>query len=183
MLPGDSTFQGTFANLHGMKSILFKTMRMLRLARDNESEDSPNTCTGFINKVTRLERRSRGLPRGTPARRQAVDNVVDVLNQGLKEFGARWARQFAKPVNYTEPLQRTFADKHCLVMLRFDELDEVADDLHRLSKVLSTLFEGGTFTTNKGQDQKQISGGLKERTLPRGGYHWWLQSLPNACCC
>lgn len=40
VLPGDSTFQGTFANLHGMKSLLFKTMKMLKLARNGESEDS-----------------------------------------------------------------------------------------------------------------------------------------------
>ena len=168
--PDEGTFQGTFANLHGVKSLLFKTMKLLRVARDGESEDSVTTCTGFMNKIITLERRSRGIPKRTPARRQAVQNMIDVMNQGLKEFGSRWADQFVKPVNYMEPLITSFADKHCFVMLRFDELDKVADDLHGLAKVLPLLFEGGTFKVNEEQDHGRF-GGLREEPLSQGGCH------------
>ena len=154
-------------NLHGIKDFMFKTMKLLKLARDDESESNLCTCTGFMNKIIRLERRSRGLPKETPARRQAVDNMVHAMRQGLKEFGARWAQQFAKPVNYTEPLQRSFADQHCFVMLRIDELDKVADDLHDWSKVLPTIFEGDTIKVNGGQSPGQS--GLKEGSLSQGG--------------
>jgi hypothetical protein len=148
---------------------MFKTMKLIKLARNGESESSLCTCTGFMNKIIRLERRSRGLPKGTPARQQAVDNMVQAMRQGLREFGARWVQQFAKPVNYTEPLQRSFADSHCFVMLRIDELDKVADDLHDWAKVLPTIFEGGTFKVNEGRSPGQKHSGLKEESLSQGG--------------
>lgn len=167
--PDDGSFHGTFANLHGIKDFMFKTMKLIKLARNGESESSLCTCTGFMNKIIRLERRSRGLPKGTPARQQAVDNMVQAMRQGLSEFGARWVQQFAKPVNYTEPLQRSFADSHCFVMLRIDELDKVADDLHDWAKVLPTIFEGGTFKVNEGRSPRQKHSGLKEESLSQGG--------------
>ena len=59
---------------------MFKTMKLLKLAKDGESCDDPFTCSGFMDKIIKLERRSHSLPKGS----QAVQNVVDALNAGLK---------------------------------------------------------------------------------------------------
>ena len=166
--PGEGTFIGNFATLTGVKELLFNTMRLLKLARVGESGDALTTCTGFMNKILRLERRSQSLPKGTPARRRAVDNVVAVFKQGLKEFGHRWAKQWTKPVNYTEPLITSFADKHCFVMLRFEKLDQVADNLHDIADVLPVLFEGGTFKSETEIAPMQRPNSTGEESLARG---------------
>lgn len=54
-------------------------------------------------------------------------------------------------------------------MLRIDELDKVADDLHDWAKVLPTIFEGGTFKVNEGRSPGQKHSGLKEESLSQGG--------------
>jgi hypothetical protein len=75
-----------------VKQLMFKTMKLLKLAKDGESCDDPFTCSGFMDKIIRLERRSHSLPKGSPARSRAVQNMADALNAGLKEFGSRWAK-------------------------------------------------------------------------------------------
>ena len=166
--PGEGTFVGTYARLCGVRELIFKTMKLLKLARDGESSDSLATVAGFISKVIRLERRSRALPKGTPARRSAVENVVAVFEQGLKEFGERWAKQWTKPTNYSESLVTTFADKGCFVMRRFEKLDKVADDLHDYADVLPILFEGGTFTKQAEPSPKQRLNYKGEESLEQG---------------
>ena len=121
-----------FDTLTSVTKLLVKTMKMLKLARDSESEEDPCTCIGFMAKILRLERRSRALPKLSPAREQALDNMVNTLNGGLKEFGARWAKQWAKPTNYSNSLLTSFVDVNCFIMRKFDKLDKVADTLHEM---------------------------------------------------
>jgi hypothetical protein len=87
--PDPTEHLGNFATLHSITPIVFKTMKLLKVAREGESADDPTTCTGFMKCIVKLERRSRALPRGSAARNQAVDNLVSVLRAGLKEFGER----------------------------------------------------------------------------------------------
>ena len=176
--PEEGTFIGTYARLCGVRDLLFKTIKLIKLARDGESGDTLTTVTGFMNKVIRLERRSRALPKGTPARRRAVGNVVAVFKQGLKEFGERWAKQWAKPTNYSEPLITTFADKSCFVMKRFEKLDKVADDLHDYADVLPMLFEGGTFTKEAEPTPIQRPNREREESLERGDNHLLIERPP-----
>ena len=67
--PEDSSHLGSFVTLFSVKQLLFKTMKLLKLASDGESEDDPSTCSGFMAIILRLERRSRALPKGSDARR------------------------------------------------------------------------------------------------------------------
>jgi hypothetical protein len=143
----------SFTTLHAVSLVLFKTMKLLRLAQDGESEDLATTCTGFMEHIKRLERRSRGLPRGSEAQEQAIQNVVHVLMSGLKEFGARWSKQWAKPVNYTESLISSFADESCFIMRKVDRLDKVADTIHELREVLPIVFHGGMWEKHNGKSQ------------------------------
>jgi len=147
--PEDSAHLGSFATLFSVKDILFKTMRLLKLASDGENEDEPSTCLGFMAAILKLERRSRALPEGSSARGQAVENVIAVFQNGLEEFGERWAKQWAKPTNYNEPLVLTFADSKCFIMRELDELIDIADTLHKFKRVLPNIMDGGAFAPKK----------------------------------
>jgi hypothetical protein len=116
---------------------------MLHLARDGVSGKDITTCTGFMNKIIKLQRRSRAVPAGTLARKNAAANVTSVLLQGLKEFGARWSKQWKKPLNYNgEPLT-SFGDKSCFVLRKLDKLDKVADQIFDWRENMPALFEDG----------------------------------------
>ena len=143
MAPDSQGSYSNFTTLHAVSGVIFKTMKLLKLANDGESEDVVTTCTGFLRMVQRLERRSRGLPEGSEARARATQNVVKVMMDGLKEFGARWAKQWATPVNYSEELLKSFADENCFIMRKVDRLDKVADTIFDLREVLPVMFEGG----------------------------------------
>ena len=156
--PSDSLERHT--TLSSVADLIFKTMKMLRLARAGESEDDVCTCTGFLAHVMKLERRSRAMPAGSAARKKALANMVDVLLGGLKEFGARWFKQWVKPVNYGEDLLTTFADKSCFVMRKVDRLGKVADTLHDLREVLPVL-SGDIW------EEHQNSGKPTQRPNPR----------------
>ena len=118
---------GQYSTLMMVNDVIFKTMKMLHLARDGESGQDCTTCTGFMNKIIKLQRRSRAVPAGTLARENAAANVTSVLLQGFKEFGARWSKQWNWPLNYNgEPLA-SFGDQTCFVLRKLDMLDKVAD--------------------------------------------------------
>ena len=155
-----------FDTLTSVTKLLVKTMKMLKLARDSDSEEDPCTCIGFMAKVLRLERRSRALPKLPPAREQALDNMVNTLNGGLKEFGARWAKQWAKPTNYSNSLLTSFVDVNCFIMRKFDKLDKVADTLHEMKEVLPVIFQGGCFqSANQNKSDRPLQRG-KEAKVP-----------------
>ena len=78
---------GQYSTLMMVKGLIFRTMKMFHLATDGESGQDCTTCTGFMNKITKLQRRSRAVPAGTLARENAAANVTSALPQGFKEFG------------------------------------------------------------------------------------------------
>ena len=137
--PEEDMSYSQYTTLCSVKSLMVKTMKVLGLAHAGDSEDDPCTCVGFMNKVIRLQRRSRAIKQGSKARAISEQNVQDVFMKGLKEFGARWSRQWLKPVNYSEPIVRTFAETGCFVMKRFDKLDKVADQVYDFQDVLPGL--------------------------------------------
>ena len=154
--PDEETSLKGFATLTPVSKFLTKTMEMLRLARDSDSEEDPCTCIGFMAKIIRLERRGKTLPKNSPARKQALDNMMDTFHAGLKEFGARWAKQWAKPTNYSQSVMTSFADKTCFVMRKFDKLEKFADTMHEFKEMLPVLFEGGAF--HEGGQHKEAGG-------------------------
>ena len=143
VVPESGRHLGQYSTLVMVRDVIFKTMKMLHLARDGESGKDITTCTGFMNKIIKLQRRSRAVPAGTLARKNAAANVTSVLLQGLKEFGARWSKQWKKPLSYNgEPLT-SFGDKSCFVLRKLDKLDKVADQIFDWRENMPALFEDG----------------------------------------
>ena len=171
--PDTSDGYESFTTLFSVSAVIFKTMKLLKLAREGESEDDACTCSGFMAQVRKLERRSRALPVGSAARRKAVKNMVAVLMDGLKEFGARWSKQWAKPVNYKEALLTTFADKACFIMRRVERLNKVSDTMHEIREVFPLVFSEDVW------EEHQSSGKPAQRANPpakesfdQGGSTW-----------
>ena len=140
--PGSDDSYSDFATLHGVSTVMLDTMKLLKLARDGESKHDVCTCTGFMEHIRTMERRTRALPEGSAAREQAVGQMVSILMAGLKEFGERWSKQWVKPVNFGEDLVTSFADKKCFIMRRMDRVNKVSDTMHELREVLPVLFRG-----------------------------------------
>ena len=141
--PDKSAHLGDFSTLCNVKDVVIDTMKMLHLSSDGEKESDDCTATGFMANITILERRSRAMPKGSPARAQAVANYVEVFYNALKEYGARWAKQWKKPVNFKAPVNRTFADKHCFINRKFDKLKKVAGTIRDLDEAFPVLLKGG----------------------------------------
>ena len=76
------------------------------------------TVNGFMDRIIALERRSRALLKGSDARSDAKQELVDILLEGLDQFGRRWADQFKRPVNYMEPLLTSFSAVYRRVITR-----------------------------------------------------------------
>jgi len=174
VLPDSCQNYSQYETLCAMNSILFKTMKMLKLAQQGEDPDGPCTCYGFMQKIIKLERRSRATPQGSAARQMALQNVVNTLHNGLKEFGERWSQQWIKPTNYNEELVDSFADGSCFIMKTIDRLDKVADQMFEYKEVFPILFGGGSLNT-PANVLPQISG---EEIVPSAGFSIPLQR-PN----
>ena len=140
-----SVSYGQYGTLHSVKKLVFKTMKLMKLARSSDDEDDCTTCAGFIEKIISLERRSKSMPKGSQARKQALQNVVDVMMRGLKEFGENWASQWIKPVSYNENLSTKFASQSCFVWKDIDKIVKVADQMYDYKEVLPVLFKGSAW--------------------------------------
>ena len=91
-----------YSTLLMVHDVIFKTMNMLHLARDGESGQDCTTCTstGSMNKIIKLQRGSRTVHIGILTTENAAANVTFVLLQEFKEFGARWSKQWNRPLKY-----------------------------------------------------------------------------------
>ena len=143
-----------YETLLSVKKLVVKSMKILKLARTGDDEDDCTTSAGFMEKIISIEKRSKSLPKGSTAREQAVQNVVEVMLRGLKEFGENWASQWIKPVSYNEALNSNFAGRGCFVWKDIDEIVKVANQLHEYRKVLPVLFGSGAWNGD-GSECKQ----------------------------
>lgn len=87
ILPDNDAAYRKFATLTSVKDTVCKTMKMLSLASDSDRDGY--TVVGFMDRIIALERRSRALPKGSNARLQAEEEFVEMLRDGLDEFGER----------------------------------------------------------------------------------------------
>ena len=163
--PSSSAALHKYATLVLVKDAVFKTMKMLKLARHGES--GVFTVSNFFDRIISLERRSRALPKGSNAREVAKEEYVDALLTGLQEFGQRWAKQFAKPVNFNEPMITEFSDQDCFIMNTLDKLEDKADKYHQFSDV---IFSGHANNAGRSPHKRTVSdsddGSGNEGVLP-----------------
>jgi len=138
-------------------------MKILKLARTGDDEDDCTTSAGFMEKIISIERRSKSLPKGSAAREQAVQNVVEVMLRGLKEFGENWASQWIKPVSYNEALNSSFAGRGCFVWKDIDQIVKVANQLHEYRKVLPVLFGSGAWNGDGSASKGNRSSGAEKQ--------------------
>ena len=96
-----------------------------------------------MNKIIKLQNRSRAVPAGALARENAAANVTSVLLQGFKELGVRWSKQLNGPLNYNGKPLTSFGDKSCFVLRKLDKLDKVADQIFDWRESMPALFENG----------------------------------------
>ena len=73
---------------------------------------------------------------GSEARVEATSELVDILLEGLDEFGRRWADQFKKPINFMEPLLTTFSDSSCFIYNKLDTTEDTAEKTFQFRKIL-----------------------------------------------
>jgi hypothetical protein len=158
---------GGFTTLCMVKQLMSKTMKLLKLAKDGESK--------MMTHLPALDSWTRSLSLSGEAilylkgvQLGVMQNVVDALNAGLKEFGSRWAKQWENPTNYNAPLTTTFADKNCFVYRTLDRLDKVAVVLNDFHEVLPSLFEGGNFSTSPMHTELQMP---LQRANQKSGRH------------
>ena len=131
---GEKTSYANFATLTSVKETVCKTMQLLKIASPNEQDGY--TVTGFFDRLIRLERRSRALPKGSVARKDARSELVELMLAGLDEFGERWANQFKTPMNYMEPMITTFSDSNCFVYNKLDIAEDTAAKTYQFRKLL-----------------------------------------------
>ena len=134
ILPSDSAAYHKFDTLTSVKDTLCKTMTLLGLASPNDRDGY--TAAGFMDRIIALERRSRALPKGSEARADAQEEFVDLLLDGLDEFGERWVDQFKAPVNYMDPIITTFSDENCFIYNRLDTAEDTAQKTFQFRKLL-----------------------------------------------
>jgi hypothetical protein len=152
-----------YETLLSVKKLVVKSMKILKLARTGDDEDDCTTSAGFMEKIISIERRSKSLPKGSAAREQAVQNVVEVMLRGLKEFGENWASQWIKPVSYNEALNSNFAGRGCFVWKDIDEIVKVANQLHEYRKVLPVLFGSGAWNGDGSASKGNRSSGAEKQ--------------------
>ena len=136
-----------FSALCMARSTLSKTMIMLQVAvRADESEYSVQS---FMDRVIKLEKRSRALPKGSAQRGAARDNYEEVYYEGLKECGERWANQWRKPTDYAAPMHTNFSSGTCFYNNTLDHLEKVADQLYDLKDTLVMSHENSNRSKEK----------------------------------
>jgi hypothetical protein len=111
-----------------VEDIIFKTMKMFKIAADGEQ--GAYSVHGFLDRIIALERRSRALPKGSLARSDMKKELVGMLKDGLDEFGQRWVNQFKAPINYMESMLENFSDSSYFTM-SYNKLDTAEDTAHR----------------------------------------------------
>ena len=132
--PSSTSSLYNFATLTAVKEILNKSMALLKIAKS--SDTGTYSSNGFMDRIISLERRSRALPKGSVARQNAREELVQAFKDGLDEFGDRWVNQFKRPVNYMEPMLDTFSDANCFIFNTLDTLEDTADKVFQFRHVL-----------------------------------------------
>ena len=89
-----------------------------------------------MDRVLKLERRSRALPKGSAQRAAARVSYDEAYHEGLRECGERWANQWRKPTNYTETMHTSFSSGSCFYNNTLDHLEKVADQIYDLKDTL-----------------------------------------------
>ena len=134
-IPADSSAAyHKFATLTSVKDTVCKTMKILGLATSADSDGF--TATGFFDRIIALERRSRALPKGSAARQDAQEEFVELMLDGLDEFGERWVDQFKAPVNYLEPMLTSFSDGNCFIYNKLDTAENTTDKTYQFRNIL-----------------------------------------------
>ena len=147
ILPYSSAAYHKFATLTSVKDTVCKTMKVLGLASNLDRDGY--TAVGFMDRIIALERRSRALPKGSQARQDAQEEYVELMLDGLDEFGERWADQFKAPVNYTEDMISSFSDADCFIYNRLDTAEDTTEKTHQFINIL--LKKRGRYNP-KGED-------------------------------
>lgn len=123
-----------FSALSMAKYTLTETMNMLQVA--TKGDESQYSVQGFMERILKLERRSRALPRGSAQRAAARSNYEEAYLEGLKECGERWANQWKKPTNYSESMHTSFSSGSCFYNNALDHLEKVTDQLYDFKDTL-----------------------------------------------
>ena len=123
-----------FSALSTAKETLTETMIMLQVAA--KGDESQYSVQGFMDRILKLERRSRALPRGSAQREAARTNYEEAYLEGLQECGERWANQWRKPTNLSECMHSSFSSGSCFYNNTLDHLEKVADQLYDFKDTL-----------------------------------------------
>ena len=157
----ESYFQ--YAMLCQVRRVVVSTTELLGISVENDrSSLSP---FGMMSRVIKLERRSRALPKGSEVRKKSELNFVEVFKEMMREAGERWLTQWAAPVNFSEPLQKSFLDSKCFVLNTFDRLEKVADQLFEYEETLPCVF--GNDAWDKPREDK-LQKPNPPQTVPQG---------------
>ena len=85
------------------------------------ADESEYSVQSFIDRVIKLEKRSRALPRGSAQRGAARANYEEAYYEGFKECGERWANQWRKPTDYAAPMHTNFSSGTCFYNNTLDQ--------------------------------------------------------------
>ena len=161
-----------FSALCMARSTLSKTMIMLQVAvRADESEYSVQS---FIDRVIKLEKRSRALPKGSAQRGAARANYEEAYYEGLKECGERWANQWRKPTDYAAPMHTNFSSGTCFYNNTLDHLEKVADQLYDLKDTLVMSHEN----SNRSKEKVHFKDEGAVVALEVVESWWWAELVP-----